>query len=59
MLKALSILEMFTFLSWRFGHEEKPLDKKAKVNFEIYDVTDWIKNNDNSDNTHIAQQLRK
>ena len=50
---------MFTFLSWRFGHEEKPLDKKAKVNFvnfEIYDVTDWKKNNDN---THIAQQLRK
>ena len=56
MLKALFILELFTFLSWRFGHEEKPLDKKAKVNFEIYDVTDWIKNNDN---THIAQQLRK
>ena len=50
---------MFTFLSWRFGHEEKPLDKKAKVNFEICDVTDWIKNNDNTDNTHIAQQLRK
>ena len=56
MLKDLFILEMFIFLSWRFGHEEKPLYKKAKVNFEIYDVTDWKKNNDN---THIAQQLRK
>ena len=39
--KALFIFEIFTFLSWLFGHVEKQLDKKAKVNFKIYDVTDW------------------
>ena len=29
----------FKFLSWLFGHVEKRLDKKDKVNFKIYDVT--------------------
>ena len=29
-LKALFILDIFTFLSWRFGHVEKQLDKKAE-----------------------------
>ena len=29
---------------------------KAKVNFKIYDVTDWTTNNYN---THIAQYLKK
>ena len=31
-----------------------PLDKK--VNFKIYDITDWTKNNYN---THITQYLKK
>ena len=26
------------------GHAQKGFDKKAKVNFRIYDVTDWITN---------------
>ena len=29
---------------------KKLLDYKDKVNFKIYDVTNWLKNNDN---THI------
>ena len=48
----LFIHEMFTFLPWLFGYAVKQLDKK--VNFKIFDVTDWITNNSN---THIAQYL--
>ena len=40
-LKALLVLEIFTFLSWLFAYVEKRFDKKAMVNFNIYDVTDW------------------
>ena len=39
---------MFTFLSCLFGYVEKRLDKKAMINFENCDVTDWTTNN-----THI------
>ena len=53
-LKALFILKIFEFLSWHFGHVEKWLDKKDKINFEIYDVTAWLTKNYN---THIAQYL--
>ena len=41
-LKALFVLEIF--LSRLFSHVEKRFDKKAKVNFKIYDVTDWTTN---------------
>ena len=34
------VLEIFKFLSWFFGYEEKSM-----VNFKIYDVTDWKANN--------------
>ena len=44
MLKALFVLKIFTFLSWLFGYVGKWLDKKAVVNFKIYDVTDWTTN---------------
>ena len=44
MLKALFFLETFKFLSCFFGYEEKQLNEHAKVNFEIYDVTDWTAN---------------
>ena len=54
MLKALFVLEILTF--WFFGFIEKRLDKKAMVNFKIYDVTDWTINNYC---THIAQYLMK
>ena len=55
-LKALFVLDIFTFLSWVFGYVEKRLDKKAMVNFKIYDVTDWTTN---IYNIHIAQYLKK
>ena len=41
MLKALSVREIFIFLSRLFAYVEKRLDKRAKVNFEIFEVTDW------------------
>ena len=40
MVKALSIPEIFKFLSWFFRYVEKRLDRKAKVNFKLYDVTE-------------------
>ena len=40
MLKAYFVLSVFEFLSLFFGHLGKWLDKKAKVNFKTYDVTD-------------------
>ena len=52
MLKALFVLEIFTFLSRLLGYAEKIFDKKAKVDFNIYDVTDWTTNNYN---THTVQ----
>ena len=55
MLKVIYVLEMFTFLSWLFGDVEKCLDKKAMVNFKIYDVADWASNNYN---THITQYFK-
>ena len=56
MLKAHFVLEIITYLSWLFGYVEKQLDKRAMVNFKIYDVTEWAINNYN---THIAQYLMK
>ena len=53
-LKALFVIKIFKFLSWLFGHVEKRLDEKDKINFEIDDVTAWLANNYN---THIAQYL--
>ena len=39
-----------------FGHAEKQLDEKDKVNFKIYDVTIWEAENRK---THIPQYLKK
>ena len=55
-LKVLLVLKIFKFLSWLFGHVQKWLDQKDKVNFEIYDVAAWLIDNCN---THIAQYLKK
>ena len=41
MSKALFVLKIFEFLSWIFAYGEKRLDKRAKADFKIYDVTDW------------------
>ena len=56
MLKALFVLEIFTFLSWLFGFLKKRRDKEVKVNSKIYDVIDWTTNNFN---TNIALYLKK
>ena len=37
-------------------HVGKRLDKKAKVDFKIYDVTNWTINNCNAD---LARYLKK
>ena len=55
-LEALFVLELFKFLFGLLGHAGKWLDNKAKVNFKICDVTDWITNNYN---THTARYLSK
>ena len=55
MFKVLSVLEIIIFLSWLFGYVEKWSDKKVMVNFKIYDVTDWTRNNCNA---HIAQNIK-
>ena len=39
-----------------FGHVREWLDKKAKVNFKVNDVTNWITNNYD---TYIARYLHK
>ena len=63
MLKALSVLEIFTFLSWLFVYVEKQLDKTTMVHFKIYDVTNWEANNYNIHialyNIHIYILLKK
>ena len=56
MLKAIFVLEIFTFLSLLIGYVEKWLDRKAMVNFKSYDITDWTTWNYN---THIVQYLQK
>ena len=56
MLKALFVLEISIFSFKHFGQVQKWLDYKAKVNFKIYDVTDWTANDSN---TYIVQYLKK
>ena len=56
LFKSLFVLEIFTFLCWLLDYVEKQLDKKVKVNFKIYNVTDWTANNYN---TQITQYLKK
>ena len=55
-LKALFVLMLFKFLSWLFGHVGKTAWLKDKVDFEIHDVTTWLKN---KCNTHFAQYIKK
>ena len=40
--KALSVLKIFKFLSWLFGHSAKRLDKNDQVSFKFYDVVAWL-----------------
>ena len=41
MLKSLSVLNIFTFLNFYSFWLCRKTDNKAKINFKIYDVTDW------------------
>ena len=43
-MKALIVLEIFSFLSGLYGYVEKQLDKKAKIDFKIYNITVWAAN---------------
>ena len=54
--KLSSFLRYLSFCPNFCGHVGKRLYKKAKVNLEIYDVRDWIINNNN---THTPQYLKK
>ena len=56
MLKALFVLEIFTFLFRLFGYVEIGLDKKTKVDIKIYGVTDWTANNYRA---YIAQYFKE
>ena len=51
------MLKVLAFLSRLFGYVEKRLGKKAKVDFKIYDATDWATYNHN---THcpISQEVK-
>ena len=55
MLESLFFFEIFTFSPWLFDKVEKRLDKRAMVNFKIYDVTYLTPNNYN---THITQYTK-
>ena len=56
MLKAFSVLGILTLFSLQFRYVEKRLDKKAKENFKLFDVTDCTANNNI---TRITQYLKK
>ena len=56
--KSKALLEIFTFLSRFFDYIEKRVDKKATVNFKIYDVTGWATNNYNTQLASISRNKR-
>ena len=55
-LEALFVLKLFKFLLDFFAYARKGIDKKAKVNFKIYDFINWETNNQNK---QIAQYLKR
>ena len=55
-LKIIFVLEIIQFLVWIFVHVGKRFDRKANVNFKIYDVTNWITINYS---TYIARFLKE
>ena len=54
--KLVLFLRYLSFCPNFCGHVGKRCDKKAKVNFKIYDVINWKTTNYN---THIAQYLKE
>ena len=59
LLKALFVLEIFTFLCCLFGYVKKRLDKKAMINFKIYDNFKYLKKKRQSDNKREEYFLQK
>ena len=55
-LKVLLVLKIFKFFFSLFGLVKKQLDLKDQVNFEIYDITNWLANDCIA---HIAEYLTK
>ena len=56
-LKAFFVLKILILYFNSFGYVEIRLDKRAEVNFKIYDVTNWEKNNYNK-HCHISQKVK-
>ena len=58
-LKAFLLLKLFSFFHFcldLFGYVGKRLDKKAKENLKIFNVTNWSSTNYNK---HIGRYLKK
>ena len=55
-ISSLFTFEIYMFFVLTFGYVGKLVDKKAMVNFKIYEVTDWTRNNCN---TNVSQYLKK
>ena len=51
-VKIIFDLEIFRLFFWILSHVGKLLQQRAKTNFKLYDVTNWIKSNHN---THIVR----
>ena len=47
-INVLFVLKVFKICSDFFGHVGKRFDEKPKVNFKIYDFTNWEANNHNN-----------
>ena len=56
MLRAFFVIRLINFCPDFFDRVGKRLDKKAKINFKLYDVTDQTTKNYN---TYIAKYLKK
>ena len=54
-LKPLFVLKIFKFLSRIFGHVEKQLDQKDKVNFKTSGVATWKTKNCNTQLPNISR----
>ena len=55
-LKVLFVFKMIKFLPGLFGHAERRLDRKSKIDFKNDDVTTW---ETNICNKNIVQYLQK
>ena len=59
MVKVPVVHKILKFLSGLFARAAKRIDTKAKVNFKIYDATNWEKINYNTDIVQYLTKLRQ